>query len=85
MTNFVTEGSALAYSPAGAATLAYSPIGAARVIGCSRSWLYERLADGSLRARKIGSKTVIMRDDLLAMLDRARPATYYRTAKPAAK
>jgi hypothetical protein len=54
--------------------LAYSPAGAAKAIGCSRSWLYERFADGTLPSRKIAGKTFVRREDLLAFIDSVPPA-----------
>jgi excisionase family DNA binding protein len=41
---------------------------AVEVAGISRSKLYEFIADGSLIARKAGTKTIILRGDLMAFL-----------------
>lgn len=60
--------------------LAYSPLEACKLLGCSRSWLYELLAQGGLPARKIRGRTLILHSDLLALLDNAQPAKYCRTA-----
>ncbi len=49
---------------------------AARVIGISRSTLYELIAAGEITIRKIGRKTLIPREDLVtfaAQLARGRP------------
>ncbi|MCZ8314130.1 helix-turn-helix domain-containing protein [Phreatobacter sp.] len=51
-------------------TVALSPHEAARLAGCGRTTLYAAIASGSLKARKLGRRTLIRRDDLLAWLDR---------------
>ncbi len=43
---------------------------AARVIGISRSTLYELIASGEITIRKIGRKTLIPRDDLTSFASR---------------
>jgi excisionase family DNA binding protein len=51
---------------------------ACRVIGVSRSTLYELISAGDLSIRKIGRKTLIPRDDLTAFASRLatnRPKT----------
>jgi excisionase family DNA binding protein len=48
--------------------LSYRPLEAVSATGVSRSVLYEAMRDGSLRYRKLGSSTIILRDDLLAWL-----------------
>ena len=49
---------------------------ACRVIGVSRSVLYELIAEGAITTRKLGRKTLIPREDLIAFaarLARGRP------------
>jgi len=46
-----------------------SPHEAARFAGCGRTTLYAAIAAGSLRARKLGRRTLIIRDDLMGWLD----------------
>jgi hypothetical protein len=48
--------------------LAFSIKEAARASGLSRAFLYLRIADGVLRARKCGARTVILESDLRAFL-----------------
>jgi excisionase family DNA binding protein len=43
---------------------------AVKASGLGRSFLYERMADGSLKSVKIGGRRLIMRDDLLRFLCR---------------
>lgn len=42
---------------------------AARLAGCGRTTVYAAIAAGSLKARKLGRRTLIRRDDLMAWLD----------------
>jgi excisionase family DNA binding protein len=42
---------------------------ACHVSSCGRSKLYESLATGELAARKLGKRTIILREDLLRFLD----------------
>jgi excisionase family DNA binding protein len=49
--------------------LAYSPAEAAAVIGCSRSVLYQKIAAKELRAKKLDSRTVVVRADLERFLE----------------
>ncbi|MDC7693858.1 excisionase family DNA-binding protein [Asticcacaulis sp. DXS10W] len=48
--------------------LAYRIDEAVKASGLGRSFLYERVADGSLKSVKIGGRRLIMRDDLLRFL-----------------
>lgn len=50
-------------------TLGLSPHEAARLAGCGRTTLYAAIAAGQLTARKLGRRTLIRRDDLMAWLD----------------
>jgi excisionase family DNA binding protein len=38
------------------------------VAGIGRTKLYEAIANGELKARKFGSRTIVLRDDLLGFL-----------------
>jgi excisionase family DNA binding protein len=49
--------------------LGFRPLGAAEVAGVSRTVLYQEIAAGRLRARKVGTATVILADDLRAWLE----------------
>lgn len=51
--------------------IAYPVPDAARVSGSSRSILYEAMRSGELPYRKLGRRTLIMRVDLEAWLERA--------------
>ena len=46
--------------------VAYSPGQAAAAVGVGRTFIFERIRDGSLRAKKAGRRTLIDADDLLA-------------------
>jgi excisionase family DNA binding protein len=48
--------------------LAFSPNTASEATGIGRTKIFQAIRDGSLKARKYGSRTVILRDDLLAWL-----------------
>jgi excisionase family DNA binding protein len=49
--------------------LGLSPHEAARLAGCGRTTLYTAIASGALKARKLGRRTLIHRDDLTAWLE----------------
>lgn len=49
--------------------LGYSIKEAASEAGCGVTKIYESLNDGSLRGRKLGRRTIILRDDLQAFLE----------------
>lgn len=55
--------------------MAYRVADAVRVIGLSRSRIYELIAEGALEARKIGNCTVIPAVSLKALVDNAPRAT----------
>lgn len=50
--------------------LAYTVEEAARIVGVSRSLLYEEIRDGRLPVRKLRSRTLVRRLDLAAWLRR---------------
>lgn len=65
----------------GSDVIAYSVCDAVRASGCSRSRLYIAMRDGELRYVKVGRRTLILRDDLVAWLDRvSQPAPHRRVA-----
>jgi excisionase family DNA binding protein len=47
-----------------------SVLEACRVAGIGRTKIYEAIAEGSLKARKYGKRTLILRDDLRQFLSR---------------
>jgi excisionase family DNA binding protein len=49
--------------------LGLSPHEAARLAGCGRTTLYSAISAGELKARKLGRRTLIHRDDLTAWLE----------------
>lgn len=49
--------------------LGYSPEEAAAVMGSGRTNIFRAIKNGSLKARKFGRRTVILRDDLKAFLE----------------
>lgn len=51
-----------------AAPLTHSPSDAARVVGCGRSAIYRAMSSGSLKARKLGRRTMILDEDLRTWL-----------------
>jgi excisionase family DNA binding protein len=63
--------------------IAYRPAEAAEIIGISRSSIYELFASGELPARKLGHRTVVLRDDLLAYLDSCPTWDVGRLSPPA--
>jgi len=69
-----TSQNALAASPQhSTAPMAYSVESAAEESSTSRDTIYRAIRCGDLRARKIGSRTVILAEDLRAYLT-SRPA-----------
>lgn len=55
--------------------IAYTIPEAVQASGIGRSTLYEKIADGSLPARKLGRRTLILRADLEAMISSLPLAT----------
>lgn len=51
-----------------AAKLSYSPNEVPEVTGIGRTTVYAEIAEGRLRARKIGRRTVVLHDDLVEWL-----------------
>lgn len=55
-------------SPYNLPPIARGPNDSARVAGCGRTKIFEAIAEGKLKARKLGRKTLILDDDLRAWL-----------------
>ncbi|MCA1936971.1 MAG: excisionase family DNA-binding protein [Asticcacaulis sp.] len=55
--------------------LAYRIDEAVKASGLGRSFLYERMADGSLKSVKVGGRRLILRDDLMAFLTCETPVS----------
>jgi excisionase family DNA binding protein len=49
--------------------LTYSVSEAAETIGCGATSVYDLIKTGRLKARKLGQRTLILRDDLQAFLN----------------
>lgn len=54
--------------------MAYSVVDAARVLGIGKSKLYELVKQGEIETIKIGSRTLVLHDQLAAFVDRQRKA-----------
>lgn len=54
--------------------LAYTVKQAATILGIGRTTLYALIQTGELTPVKLRMRTLLMRDDLVALLDRMRPA-----------
>lgn len=54
--------------------MAYSVVDAARVLGIGKSKLYELVKQGEIETIKIGSRTLVLHDQLAAFVDRQREA-----------
>jgi excisionase family DNA binding protein len=52
--------------------LLYRPADAAKVLGLSRSFIYERIADGSLESLRCGGARLIPADALQSWIERLR-------------
>lgn len=51
----------------------FSILEAARYARCSRSLIYSLLQTGALRARKLGGRTLVKRDELDALIEAGSP------------
>lgn len=56
--------------------LAYRIDEAVKASGLGRSFLYERIADGSLKSVKVGNCRLILRDDLVKFLSGVTQASF---------
>jgi predicted site-specific integrase-resolvase len=57
-----------------AETIAYNVEAAAQLIGISRAGLYRYIQAGDLKVRKIGARTVVLRQDLERFVKSEPPA-----------
>ena len=64
--------------------LAYSIRGACRALGCGRSKLYQMIGIGQIKAKKMGTKTVIPHSELVHLVDSLPAADIGRPAKDGA-
>ncbi len=46
----------------------YSPAEAARIIGCGRTKVYDLIKEGRIRVVKIGTRTIVSRDEIDRLL-----------------
>ena len=65
----------------GPEVLGYSINGACDAIPCGRTKLYQLIADGRLKAKKLDNKTIITRDSLQRLVDTLPDAAMGRPAK----
>lgn len=56
--------------------LLYRPDELASVLKCSRQSVYNKMASGLIRARKLGDMTVVLHEDVMSMLRSLPLATY---------
>lgn len=61
--------------------LSYSVSGACRALGCGRTKLYQLIAEGRLKPKKLGVKTLIRHSDLARLLDSLPDADFGNCAK----
>jgi len=55
----------------GAPLLALTVSDACRALGCGKTWFYEQMGSGAIKARRLGGKTVIEMTELQRFLDDA--------------
>ena len=63
--------------------LAHSVADAARLIGISRSRIYELIAVGELAVAKLGCRTLVPHDELVRLLKEARGKPLGKSPNPA--
>jgi len=59
--------------PAQVEPIAYNVEAAAQLIGVSRAGLYRHIKAGDLKARKIGLRTIVLREDLVKFVKSEPP------------
>lgn len=65
--------------------IAYRPGDAARVLGVSRSTIYQMMADGKLEARHLGGATLIAHAELVRVFESAPLTPHTKFARSAGK
>ena len=61
--------------------LGYSINGACDAIPCGRTKLYQLIADGRLKAKKLGTKTIITRDSIMRLVEELPDAGLAKSSK----
>lgn len=61
--------------------LAHSIDGATKALNCGRTKLYQLLAEGRIKAKKLGSKTLIPHSELARLLESLPDADFGKTPK----
>jgi excisionase family DNA binding protein len=62
--------------------LAHSIGGAAKAINCGKTKLYELMAEGRIKAKKLGTKTLIPHSELVSLLDSLPDAEFGKPPGP---
>lgn len=65
--------------------IAYRPGDAARVLGVSRSTIYQMMTDGKLEARHLGGATLIAHEELVRVFQSAPLTPHTKFARSAGK
>ncbi|MBA9069907.1 excisionase family DNA binding protein [Methylobacterium sp. RAS18] len=65
--------------------IAYRPGDATRVLGVSRSTIYQMMTDGKLAARHLGGATLIAHEELMRVFESAPLTPHTRFARAAGK
>ncbi len=65
--------------------LAHSVGGAAKVLDCGRTKLYQLMAEGRIKAKKLGTKTLIPHSELVSLLDSLPDAEFGKTPRGGAE
>lgn len=65
--------------------IAYRPGDAARVLGVSRSTIYQMMTDGKLEARHLGGATLIAHEELVRVFQSAPLTPHSKFARASAK
>ncbi len=65
--------------------LAHSIGGATKALNCGRTKLYELMAEGRIKAKKLGTKTLIPHSELVSLLDSLPDAEFGKTPRGGAE